>query len=70
MSTSRASKCRLSEASTAESHAPAFLLIEVWTEERLEGIRGILGSGYELVDFFTDHDAFFRRTDEPERRPV
>ncbi len=42
-------------------HPPAFLLIEFWTEERLEAIGRILGPRYELLELLTDHDALFRR---------
>jgi FkbM family methyltransferase len=44
-------------------HAPAYVLVEFWTEERLERIGALLGRGYELVERLTDHDAFFRRVD-------
>jgi FkbM family methyltransferase len=53
-----------------DRHPPAFVLIEFWTEERLETIARILGPRYEVAELFTDHDAFFRRVDAPgsERR--
>jgi FkbM family methyltransferase len=50
-----------------ERHNPRFFLLECWTDQRLEAIRRRLGTRYELVGFFTDHDAFFRRVDERDR---
>ena len=47
-----------------ERHAPRYVLVEAWTHERLAQIRELLGSRYELVELFTDHDAFFRRIDQ------
>lgn len=45
-----------------ERHAPLYLLIESWTDERLHAIKRILGTGYEVVELPSDHDVLFRRT--------
>jgi FkbM family methyltransferase len=42
-------------------HAPRYLLVECWTQERLTQIQTALGPGYELVELPTDHDALFRK---------